>query len=181
MANLISPGDFAVVPISGAGGKLVEFGEFLNGSGFTHYEHAEIYTGGATDKHPYGFTFGAYPGGADCKPLLCPPQALPGALWSSGRITLTDQQRASVLAQCQALKGTPYSALDYFALAAHHLHLPVPGLEHYIQDTGHLICSQLVDQVYLQAGLHLFRDGRWPGYVTPADLATLIETGLSFA
>ena len=37
-----------------------------------------------------------------------------------------------------------------------------------------MICSQLVDYCYLMAGVHLFNDGRWPGYVTPEDLANVI-------
>jgi hypothetical protein len=38
-----------------------------------------------------------------------------------------------------------------------------------------MICSQLVDQCYQDAGVHLFADGRWPGDVTPADLYRLIR------
>ncbi len=33
-----------------------------------------------------------------------------------------------------------------------------------------MICSQLVDQSYQDAGVHLFSDGRWSGYVTPGAL-----------
>ena len=35
------------------------------------------------------------------------------------------------------------------------------------------MCSQLVDYIYLQAGVHLFEDGRLPGEVSPADLRRL--------
>ena len=38
-----------------------------------------------------------------------------------------------------------------------------------------MICSQLVDQCYLEAGIHLYDDGRDPGDVTPADLAELVS------
>ncbi len=44
----------------------------------------------------------------------------------------------------------------------------------YVASSKHMICSQLVDFVYMQSGIHLFNDGRWPGYVTPADLASLL-------
>jgi hypothetical protein len=69
-----------------------------------------------------------------------------------------------------AHRGVGYSFLDYDAIAAHRLHLPVPGLRAYIGSTGHLICSQLCDQAYADVGAHLYADGRWPGYVTPLDL-----------
>jgi len=47
-----------------------------------------------------------------------------------------------------------------------------PGwLLDYVAGTGHIICSQLVDQCYLDAGVHLFDDGRFVGDVTPGDLA----------
>ncbi len=68
-----------------------------------------------------------------------------------------------------------YSFLDYLALAAHRYRLPVPGLRTYIKSTGHLICSQLVDACYQAAGVQLFDDHRWNGYVTPSDLARRIS------
>ena len=67
--------------------------------------------------------------------------------------------------------------MDYFALALHRLGIPAPELKRYIGSSKHLICSQLVDLVYAEAGIHLFTDNRWPGYVTPADLANLILKG----
>jgi hypothetical protein len=36
------------------------------------------------------------------------------------------------------------------------------------------MCSQLVDQVLTGCGARLFDDGRWPGYVMPADLGRLL-------
>jgi hypothetical protein len=45
----------------------------------------------------------------------------------------------------------------------------------FIADSGHLICSQLVDLCYLRAGAHLFDDGRLPGDVTPGDLWKLLN------
>ena len=40
---------------------------------------------------------------------------------------------------------------------------------------GREVCSQLVDQAYLDAGIHLFDDGRLPGLVAPEDLADLLS------
>lgn len=167
----ILPGDFACVPIAGAAGRLISIGEWLNGSAFGHYDHAEIYVGMIDPNAPLGYTMGAYPGGARLVPVSADQKDW---LWSSGKIQLTGPQRAAVVSFALACGGVPYSAADYFALAAHRLHIPVPGLKDYIQSSGHMICSQLVDWCYMQAGVHLFEDGRWPGYVTPADLAALI-------
>ncbi len=167
-------GDFCCTSISGVTGKLVSIGEWLDGDGFTDYDHTEIYVGMPDADSPYGYTFGAYPGGAGYRTAT--PDLLAKALWSTGKIPLTDIQRTEIVNSCADAKGTPYSALDYFALVAHSLDLPVPYLKKYISDSGHMICSQLVDFVYMSAGVHLFKDGRWPGYVVPADLAKLLTS-----
>ena len=182
------------MPVSGAGGKLIRFGERLNGDAFTQYQHAEVYIGTSLPAtipvlpgkplplvpvaSKYGWTLSAYPGGARLMPLDCPPEELPGALWSSDAFGLTPQQRSGIVAASFSVLGTPYSFIDYAALSAHRLHIPAPGLQSFIADTGHLICSQLCDEVHYRAGVHLFDDWRWPGYVTPADLATLIMSTL---
>lgn len=199
----VQPGDFCCVPISGSTGRLIALGERLNGDAFTQYQHAEVFIGTEIPAHlgkmmpglvwhgtpvtqlapsevitsEYGWVFSAYPGGARAVELPCPPLSLPGSLWSSGRIPLTEQQRAAILENCLALTGTPYSFLDYLALALHRLRIPAPGLRAFIAAQGHEICSQLCDRVYQEAGVHLFTDNRWPGYVTPADLAAVINSG----
>lgn len=157
------PGDFAVVSAGGLVGKLIRFGEWLNGSGFDQYEHAFIYVGD-------GNIVQAEPTGA----AECPMKGHRLTLWSSGVISLTDEQRARVVSAALGYVGTPYSFADYLALALHRLHVPFPGLRDYVSDSKHMICSQLVDQCYRDAGVDLFADGRWPGYVTPADLAAVI-------
>lgn len=174
----IKPGDFCCVPISGAVGKLISIGEWLNGSGFGDYDHAEIYVGLPDNKSPFGYTMGAYPGGARLVALPKAPAFLPDALWSSDYIPLTDDQRKAIVQYALACKDIPYSFADYLALAAHRLHVPVPELKDYIGSSEHLICSQLVDLCYDRAGVHLFSDERWPGYVTPADLANLIKEAM---
>jgi len=96
--------------------------------------------------------------------------------WSTGRIGMTGQQRVDVAMIGREFEHVPYSFLDYAAIAAHRLH--VPGailLRRYVRSTKHLICSQLVDAAYARAGVHLFDDGRWPGYVTPSELAGLLK------
>lgn len=161
------PGDFAVVSAGGIAGPLISFGEWLNGDGFGTWEHAFIYIGS-------GQIIQAEPGAANQRPLT--PHA--HTLWSSDAIPLTDPQRHAVVAAARGYLGAPYSFLDYAALALHRVHLPVPGLRAFIADTGHMICSQLVDQCYQDAGIQLFNDGRFNGYVTPAALAAVIESRL---
>lgn len=159
------PGDFAVTTVKGQVGFLISLGERLLGSRWGHWDHAFVYVGD-------GQLVEAEPGGARLAGLD-EYQGRP-LLWSTGRVELTDEQRASIVAAARARIGTPYSALDYLAIAAHRFHLPIPGLRKYIASTGHEICSALVDRVYADAGVHLYADGRWEGYVTPADLAALI-------
>jgi hypothetical protein len=170
------PGDFACVSMGGTGGKLIGLAERLTGSAYSEFQHAFVCTqvGTAPDigLPRRDWIVEAEPGGAR-------EVALGGygkILWSTGKIPLTPAQRTAVCAAARGYIGTPYSWLDYAAIAAHHLHLPSPGLKAYIASTKHQICSQLVDQCYADAGVHLFADGRWPGYVTPADLAGLLES-----
>jgi hypothetical protein len=196
--RLIQPGDFCCVPVSGEGGKLIKFGERLNGDAFTQYQHAEVYVGTSDEvlrycsppwnitisipqPAQYGWTLGAYPGGARLVPLSCPPERVPGALWSTGAFYLTAVQRRRVVAAALGYQGVPYSWVDYLALAAHRFRVPVPQLEKFIGSAKSMICSTLVDKCYMDAGFQLFNDGRWPGFVTPADLAKLIHDRLVLA
>src|SRR5258708_29450415 len=78
-------------------------------------------------------------------------------------------QRTAICLAARSNIGVGYSWADYMAIAAHRLHIPSPGLRDFIADSTHQICSQLIDTCYADAGVHLFADGRWPGYVTPAD------------
>ena len=158
------PADFACVSMGGEAGKLVALGERLNGDAFTQYQHAFVYMG---DRR----IVEAEPGGARERPL----QGYGSIVWSTGKIPLTAAQRGLIVAAAAGYVGTPYSYTDYMALAMHRLHIPFPWLKRYISSTHHMICSQLVDQCYADAGVHLFTDGRWPGYVTPASLAAVIE------
>jgi hypothetical protein len=82
-------------------------------------------------------------------------------------------------AAARAYIGTPYSFLDYAAIALHHID-PVwrispesvnsQPLARYIRSTGHMICSQLADQALTDAGFHVFDDGRLPQDVMPCEL-----------
>lgn len=188
-SETVEPGDFAIVPIAGNVGAGIEFGQWLLAllHGWPRakvrqmrpYDHAEIYIGQPDEDGPHGYTIGAYPGNdkpghSGRRALPCPPEQLPGALWSSGLIPLTQPQRDGIVAWAVAHEHTPYSVIGYLAIAAHGLRLPVPGLRDYISSHGHMLCSQLVDADYAANGVHLYDDGRWPGYVDPLMLADLL-------
>lgn len=86
-------------------------------------------------------------------------------------------QSERVAAAARRYLRTPYSYLDYVALAARAAGLEYPSLNRYITSTGHMICSQLADQALADAGYHVFDDGRLPQDVTPSELfMKLIDT-----
>lgn len=153
------PGDFGLVGVNGTAGRLIRVGQWLNGDGFRDYEHAFL----VLDDNEL---VEAEPGGARLRSL--DDYAAAGVVYSSW--PLDDPQRAAIVAAGRDMLGTPYSALDYLAIALHRFHIPAPGLRSYIATSHHTICSQLVDACYMFAGVQLFADGRWPGWVTPASL-----------
>jgi hypothetical protein len=162
------PGDIGLTNITGPVGWAIRAAQWLNGDGYTPYEHAFVVL-------PAGLLVEAQPGGAVIRPLT----AYDARHVAYVSPPLTDGQRTLIAETAAGLRGTPYSFLDYLALAAHRLHLPIPGLRRYVAASGHMICSQLCDEAYRRAGVHLFADGRWPGYVTPADLYALLGRTLS--
>lgn len=155
------PGDIGLTRIRGTVGRLIRLGQWLNGDGYADYEHAFIVL-------PGDRLIEAQPGGAVIRPLAEYAGRPVKYLAPDG---MTDGQREAVCAAATRYVGVPYSFLDYLALAAHRLHLPLPGLRRWVASTRHMICSQLVDQAYSDGGCALFSDLRWPGYVTPGDLA----------
>lgn len=170
----VLPGDFAAVRTHSWDGVAIEIGEVLcrfprrNPVG-TDWDHAIFYLGGPSD-----LILEAEPGGAKVVPVHYRRDDM---LWSSDRpaLALDPGQRARAFELGQKYEGTPYSAADYFAIAAHRFGIRTQELRHYIEDTGHMICSVLVDQCRMDIGSHLFTDPpRWKGYVTPLDIAGLI-------
>lgn len=166
--------------IPGGAGSLIRALQFLNGDGFSEYEHAFMVSS-VGDLFPTGVPGGAgrgtvwvveaEPGGAVQRPLHYDPASI---AW----IRPPDEQ-TGLLAAREAVKLADrhigYSFLDYEALALHKFHIPAPGLRSFIEDSGHMICSQLVDHAAMMAGWNLFSDGRWEGYVTPGALWKIAE------
>jgi hypothetical protein len=163
------PGDIGLTSIPGPVGWLIRLGQALNGGGFTTYEHAFLVLDG-------GRLLEAEPGGARIAGL---DEYAGQHVEYVAPAGLTDGQRAAICAAGLRYVGVGYSAADYFALAAHRFRLPVPGLRRWVASSRRMICSQLCDQAYQDAGVHLFADGRWPGYVTPADLWQLLGATLT--
>ena len=162
----VRPGDFGLVRIEGGVGRAVRVGQMLLGDGFADFEHAFVYVGD-------GRIVEAQPGGAR-ETGLADYEGRP-IVWSTGKVPVTDEQRAAIVAAAYSCRGVPYSFADYVSLTLARFHVRVPFVRRFVADTGHMICSQLVDQCYQDAGVHLFADRRWPGDVTPGDLYRLIR------
>lgn len=168
---MVEPGCMGLLRIPGPVGLGIRAGQWALGEGFKDLEHAVI----VTSVHDDTITaMEARPGGAgtvvwahgdgDDITWLKPPE-------------ITWVQRQRVVQAAYDCMHVPYSFLDYAAIALHRFGVPAPRLRDYIADTHHMICSQMVDYCYQQAGIQLFDDGRWNGYVTPADLWQLRPLG----
>jgi hypothetical protein len=161
------PGDFFLGQIQGrtvAGRtrRWVELGQWIIDD-TSQYSHAGCVIDG-------GRIIEAMPGGARIGWLDALAKPVAFSSWD-----LTEEQRTQLVITARAFEGVPYSFLDYGALALHAHGLDSAWLRDYIDDTGHMICSQLVDHWYTTNGLHPFQDGRWPGYVTPGDLNRALD------
>lgn len=154
-------GQYGLVKINGAAGFFIRVGQWICRKGFEDYEHAFVCESVGTDGAK---VIEAEPGGAKYSTYV------PGVsvLWSAWN--LTEEQQQAIASAAFGYKGVGYSFLDYIAIGLHQLHVPVPGLKRYISSSRHMICSQLTDQCYRDAGIQLFKDNRWPGFVTPGDL-----------
>ncbi|WP_425837400.1 hypothetical protein [Streptomyces fractus] len=159
------PGDFALTKITRLSGAAISAGQWLVGDG-APVQHAFVYVGN-------GEIVQAMPGGAE---LIRLEDASEPVVWSTGRIPLTAAERMRVCGAARGLVGTPYSFMDYVSIALAFYRIRPRWVRDFVTDTGHLICSQLVDEAYLRAGVHLFDDGRIPGDVTPGDLWKLLQS-----
>jgi hypothetical protein len=160
----LQPGDIGFSTIPGRVGGWVSLGQALlrDECWFTHtWIVSSVWAGGVR-------VVEAMPGGARHAYLAPGVRQGPGYGWI--RLPLTLEQRASVTEYAEAAIGVPYSFLDYASLALLHLGWPRRWTARRVSDSGHLICSQLVDHVLCQAGYHIFRDGRLSQDVTPGAL-----------
>jgi hypothetical protein len=151
------PGDIGLTQIQGRVGRMIQVGQFLNGDGWSNTQHAFVVIegNGLIEAEPNGARYGSIFDYRDRTVvyLRCP-----------------DEFREAVAYEATQLIGIGYSYADYFALAAHRFGAKTPKLQRYIENSGHMICSQMADTAAARGDWHLFTDGRWPGDVTPGDL-----------
>lgn len=154
------PGDFFLAQSEGVRGFVFRVAQFLTGEP-SQYSHAGI----VLDDRTY---IEARPGGATIRPLedLMSRRSL-----AFSQNKLTRAQREEIVRVARELVGTPYSWLRFAILAGKTLHVKTPRLQDRVLNHGGMICSQLVDEIYLRAGVQLFNDGRSPGDVSPGSLA----------
>lgn len=162
--NDFKVGDFGLVKIKGPVGAFVRLGQWFVGD-FSPWTHAFVYVG-------HNQVVEAMPQGALLTPLSDYKDR--EILWS--HIPLTHNQRRAISFHARKLVGTPYSFFDYFSLFAERIGWDTDTFREYVADSGHMICSQLVDEVYKRAGVHLFNDGRLPQDVTPGDLEIMLRS-----
>lgn len=177
--TLPKPGSFGLSIIGGKVGGWVRTGMAMTGDA-SRWTHAFV----VVDNH---WVVEAMPGGAVMVPLgdrltdydvvFCdePIRAQLERLAvfdpsPEGLVAAEATLRRTVCAQALALVGTPYSYADYPLLGLLALGIKPRWVRDRVADSGHMICSQLVDEVYRRAGIHLFRDGRSSMDVTPGDL-----------
>lgn len=177
------PGSFGLSVIGGKPGFWVHIGQTLAGD-HSKYSHAFM----VVDK---GQIVEAMPQGARVYPLQqraddrggvvitdAPVQtalrtfdtAFPGAEYADMRRVYERRLRDRIVEVARSLEGTPYNFADYLYLALATLGFRAKWLKRRIESTSNLICSQLVDEVYRECGIHLFDDDRLPLDVTPGDL-----------
>lgn len=155
------PGTIGLCKIDGWVGRGIVLGQALSGDA-SGWSHAFLVVDGLK-------VIQAMPGGAEWASLDWYMQ--PGhAVFLPGWPDLSDTQRAFIPEVAAKLIGTPYSFLDYASLAALALQIPVPFTRRRVESSGHMICSQLVDEVFRRVGVQLFDDGRLPQDVTPGDI-----------
>lgn len=161
------PGDIGLSSSNSLIGRFVRFAQMAIGDdSFVTHAFIVLHDGNIIEAMPGGARFGKV-------------SDYPDAIYS--RFALTLDQRDLICDEAIRMYGTPYSFLDYLSLALTHMNFRPDRVRKYVQDSGHLICSQLVAEAYLRAGVELFPDRRLSLDVTPGDLARLLleESGLT--
>lgn len=168
-------GDLGFATIAGGVGGAINVGQAILRDA-CRFSHVFVVVREVGDENwPDGLIVEAMPEGARVRPLA--DRLVPG--YAYRYMPLTAEQRAMVPAVARSFtsardgKGVPYSFGTYAVLALAQYRVTrwsVPRLEHLIDDRGHLICSQLADELHHRIGHYLFSDGRWRGDVTPGDL-----------
>lgn len=106
---------------------------------------------------------------------ILPADHFKTTVWS--QFPLGDKERARIIAFSLAQVGKPYGRLTFVWIGVSRITRWVTPrwLERRISDQNTWICSQLCDAAYQAAGIHMFRDNRPPGAVTPSDIAGVMR------
>lgn len=187
--NEPKPGSFGLSIIGGKTGQYVAAGQAIAGDG-SRWTHAFLVldNGEIIEGMPHGARIVPLSERADdeggvvfCdRPVLenaeayynsIKPRNIDSATLSLHMKWYVDALRADIVREARKLVGTPYNYLDYLALGLAHFKIKANWLRRFMQSKKHMICSQLVDEVYRRVGIHIFDDGRLPMDVTPGDLA----------
>jgi len=155
------PGDVQLSRIADPGGSVIRVLQWMDGTGFSVYEHARLYLGG-------GMFAEAMPGGAVIREHL-PLDGL-DLEWDSGLYALTDGQRIATAAAARGYvaRKVGYSDLDYASLVLRRLHVRPAFVVNYVASTGHMICSQFAARCRYDGGAPFWPG--WTGDCTPGDI-----------
>lgn len=188
----IQPGMFGLTVIGGNLGKLVRFGQRIVERQDYTYTHAFLVVSDelVIEAEPGGAVFAPVSKYADRSDVLISDlpiqlevsRAVEGWAKAGFSYANSDAARAydailrrRVVLFGQQCEGVPYSYLDYFALALERFNIHIKAVQNRVERSDRMICSQLVDWVYSEVGIHLFDDGRLPQDVTPGDLEGYIR------
>jgi hypothetical protein len=174
--EMLHPGDIGFGNIGGAAGALIWAGQKIvdaTSREESKFKHVFVVVSGAGTDRPYrdpARIVQAMPSGAECIEIG-------QEHWSPHFVYIRPRYSPHMTGMAQDVAaaamdyvGTPYSFLDYVAIAGLHVGIRNGPVRRYVKSTGHQICSQLADQAMTDAGWHVFDDGRLPQDVTPAAL-----------
>ena len=171
-------GDVGFSTISGRTGGVIALGQglidvvnLLRGRTVEQswFSHAFIVIDKGRDSGgPFATVLEAMPRGAVLRMLRGTDRMMRGYGWV--RLPLASMQKVKLRLIAPGYVGIPYSFADYASIALLHLGLPRARLARSVTDSGHMICSQLVDHLLCLVGFHVFADDRLSQDVTPGAL-----------
>lgn len=175
----LRPGDIGFTNIGGAAGALIWAGQKIvdaasrEESKFKHV-FAVVSAGGSEREDTFQLSrtriVQAMPSGAECIEIGQEHWS-PHFVYIRPRYSPHGMEMSERVAQkAMNYVGTPYSFLDYVAIAGLHVGIKNGPIRRRVTSSKRMICSQLADQAMSDAGWHAFTDGRLPQDVTPAAL-----------
>lgn len=177
MGRLIAPpaGTIGISTIEGHTGAFVKFGQRFMGATQEDAEWSHTFFVGY-----HGDVYQAMPSGMECVSIESYLAELEAGdkvkFVAIPELTEIDIERAVHYANVLVEEKRGYSWGTYLALFLRRIGFGAKWLRKAIASRKTLICSQAVDQIITQgAGYQLFRDGRSPLDVMPADYIVLLR------